>query len=93
MGKNKILFEICDFEDEKTKVVFGENLHISNISDRGFDWSIESVLLAMEIAYDRGIRFPKSDKDFIWDYKFNCIINGVMYNIHDTNNGMKINKL
>lgn len=86
-----ILFEVNDTE----KIILGENLHIPKLDeDEGFDWSIESMLVAMEMASNNGIKvYQDSSEDGIWDDKFNCKINGITYSVHDTNKKMVIKKI
>lgn len=96
--KNEILFEINDTEKQK----FGTNLHEKNISfeDGSYDlvdWSVESMMVAMEVAEDMGIKIPNKfseEEDHKWDKEFICKINGITYKVHDRNNRkMKIEKL
>lgn len=96
--KNKILFEINDTDNIK----FGTDLHKKNVDfpdddDQLIDWSVESMMMAMETAEDMGIKIPNKfseEEDHKWDREFICKINGITYKVHDRNNRkMKIEKL
>ena len=92
--KVEFLFEVNDTE----KIKMGTKLHLPHIGIDGRDWSTEAMLWAIEIAHDNGIKIPKRPNDYDkWDYYFNCIVNGVKYNVRNTYDGLncklKISKI
>ena len=97
--KNEILFEVNDTK----KLKFGTDLHKRNIGYEGdnynkVDWSVESMLIAIETAQDMGIKIPnkyaEDDPYDRWDCEFCCKINGITYKVHNRHNRkMKIEKI
>ena len=88
-NKIKILFEVNDTD----KIKLGKSLNVKRIDNDGFDWSVESMLVAIGIAYDNGINIDYKYSGENWEANFNCKINGVIYNVIDSNKGMKIKRL
>jgi len=96
MDKIEILFEVNDTEN----MILGNDLYIPQpfIGELGFkgDWTHESMLYAIEIAYDKGIKVPyvhDCKNDYSFQANFNCKINGILYNVYDTNEKMIISKI
>jgi len=92
MGKEiKILFEVNDTD----KIKLGKTLNRKHIDKRtGFDWSIESMLVAMEVADDNGIKFKRTNYDGYTYIEFYCKINGIIYYvIDDSRTDLKIKRI
>lgn len=84
--KEELLFDVKD----RGGIKLGKNLHIPNIgyinnNNEKIDWSIESLLVAREVAEDQGfemIMIP--DTVMTWSFTFYCRINGQTYHVTET---------
>ena len=80
--KEEILYEIND----RGGIKLGKNLHCKNVgysqSGEKIDWSVESLLMAEEIAQDDGVELPMFEDCLVsWEYSYYCKINGMRYKV------------
>jgi len=80
--KEELLYDITD----RGKIILGKNLHLRNIGYTEYgtkiDWSVESLLMAEELAQDDGIEMPFFDDALVsWEYSYYCKINGIRYKV------------
>lgn len=80
--KEELLYEVNDTK----KIILGNNLHRRKIdyTDEGikFNWSVESLIVAEELAMDKGVELPHhSDNIVSFEYSYYCKINGVTYKV------------
>jgi hypothetical protein len=80
--KEELLYEIND----RGKIKLGTNLHRPNIGFTEYgeriNWSVESLLMAEELAQVDGVDFPMFDDCLAsWEYSYYCKINGMRYKI------------
>ena len=80
--KEELMFDVCDTK----KIKLGKDLHIPMIDPTdGLDWSVESFLMAMEIAEDNGMeRINIPDTIMTFSITFYCKINGQTYHITES---------
>jgi hypothetical protein len=83
--KEELLFEVNDTK----KIKLGKDLHIPMIDPYDkFDWNVESLLIALEIAEDKGFDLPKMPDGIIsYEYSYYCKINGMTYKVTQGNKG------
>ena len=72
LKKEELLFEVNDTRKAK----LGKDLHIPMIdSSDGFDWSVESLLVAIEIALKKGFDLPHMPHELLsFEYSYYCSI-------------------
>jgi hypothetical protein len=80
--KEELLYEVND----RGKIKLGTNLHRPNIGFTKYGakiyWSIESLLMAEELAQDDGVDLPMFDDCLVsWEYSYYCKINGMRYKV------------
>ena len=78
--KEELLFDVND----KPKIKLGKDLHIPMIDPTdGLDWSVESLLIAKEIAMDdHKVDFPRFEDCIVsFEFSYYCKINGIRYKI------------
>ena len=86
INKEELMFDVND----TSKIKLGKDLHIprpdfvNNNMDK-IDWSVESLLMAIEIAQDNGdelIIIPDNVMTYL--FTFYCKINGQTYHVTET---------
>jgi hypothetical protein len=80
--KEELLYEIND----RGGIKLGKNLHFKNIgftqSGLKVNWSVESLLMAEELAQDDGVELPAFyDCMVSWECSYYCKINGMRYKV------------
>lgn len=85
--EEELLFDVKDVITSKKKIILGNNLHIPDINPSdGLDWSVESLLMAMEIAMDNGVKLYEIPSEILtWKVTYYCRINGQTYHVTEEN--------
>lgn len=88
--KDELMFDVSD----TPKIKLGKDLHIPDpgFEDCGIggphtevDWSVASLLMAMEIAQENGVELIQiPDTVMTYSFTFYCKINGQKYHVTET---------